>query len=289
MKINRLATAALIVTGVLVSAAPAGAPMGPATAFLGDGRWAVGGEYGHEQMSLEGFGTVTERFLNGSSTFWTQSAQIDDLTSNMFFGTLAFGIGDNWDIFARVGAADAKDEIVAPSGGGNALETRDDFDGGLGLAWGVGTRATFYRCGPWSFGGLMQVTWFRPSSSDFSIADPLIPDESWVGDMKLDYWQAQASLAATYQVDKWRFWAGPYLQFLRGDMEFSGAAILDLAGASTIRWAGDLQESAQIGGHFGANWEVSEVFDVWVEGQITGDSWLVGVGAMLRPEKSFGI
>ncbi len=289
MKINRLAMAAWIVTGVLVSVAEGGAPMGPATAFLGEGRWAVGGEYAYEQTDLEAFGTVTERFLNDTSFFWTQPVRIDDLTSNMFFGTLAFGICDNWDIFARLGAADAKDRIVALTADADAVERQDDFDGSFGLAWGAGTRATFCRFGPWSFGGLMQVTWFRPGSSDFSIVDPLIPDESWVGDMKLNYWQAQASLAATYQADKWRFWAGPFLQFIRGDMNFNGAAVLDGAGVSTIRWASDLQESTQVGGHFGANWEVSDVFDVWVEGQITGDSWLVGVGAMIRPEKSFGI
>ncbi len=289
MKMHRLATAALFLTGILVSAAPAGAPLGPATAFLGEGRWAVGGEYAYEQMSLEASGTVTEQFLNDTTFFWTQPAQIDDLTSNMFFGTLAFGICDTWDIFARIGAADAKDKIVALQADADAVQRQNDFDGSFGLAWGVGTRATFYRSGPWSFGGLMQVTWFRPGSSDFSIDDPLIPDESWVGDMKLDYWQAQAALAATYQVDKWRFWAGPFLQFIRGDMDFNGTAVLDGAGVSTIRWTGDLQESTQVGGHFGANWEVSDVFDVWVGGQITGDSWLVGIGALLRPEKSFGI
>ena len=289
MRMNSFATAVLIVTGILVSAAPAGAPMGPATAFLGDGRWAVGGEYAYEQTDLDAFGTVTERFLNDTSFFWTQPFRVDDLTSNMFFGTLAFGISDNWDIFARVGAADAKDKIVALSADTDAIERQNDFDGSFGLAWGAGTRATFCRSGPWSFGGLMQVTWFRPGNSDFSVADPLIPDESWVGEAKLNYWQAQAALAATYQVDQWRFWAGPFLQSIRGDLDFSGAAVLNGAGVSTIRWTSDVQESSQFGGHFGANWEVSDVFDVWVEGQVTGDSWLVGVGAMFRPEKSFGI
>jgi hypothetical protein len=289
MKTHRFATAVLIVVGVLVSVAPAGAPMGPATAFLGEGRWSIGAEYGYEEMDLDAFGMVTERFLNDTTFSWTQPFRIDDFRSQMFFGTLAFGICDNWDIFARIGAADAKDTIVAVPADTDAVERQNEFDGSFGLAWGAGTRATFCRSGPWSFGGLMQVTWFRPGSSDFSVADPLIPDESWVGDVKLNYWQAQAALAATYQADKWRFWAGPFLQFIQGDMNFRGAAVLDGAGVSTIRWTSDIHESAQVGGHFGTNWEVSDTFDVWVEGQITGDSWLVGVGAMIRPEKSFGI
>jgi len=289
MKINRFATAALIATVVLVSVAPAGAPMGPASAFLGEGRWSVGGGYGYEEMTLDAFGTVTERFPSGTTFSWTQPFRIDDLRSNMFFGTLAYGICEDWDIFARIGAADAGDRIVALAADTGAVERENEFDGSFGLAWGVGTRATFARSGPWSFGGLMQVTWFQPGSSSFSIDDPLIPDESWDGEVELDYWQAQAALAATYQVDRWRFWAGPFLQFIQGDMDFRGTADLGGGGLSTIRWTSDVHESSQVGGYFGANWEMSDAFDVWVEGQLTGDSWVVGIGAMIRPGKSFGL
>ena len=277
------------VTGVFPSIAPGGAPMGLPGAIVGEGRWAIGAEYGREQGDVDAFGRVDEVFLNDSSFFWTQPFEINDLTSNMIFGTLAYGICDNWDIFARVGAADAKDKIVALAADTDALERQDDFEGSFGLAWGAGTRATFCRAGPWSFGGLMQVTWFRPGNSDFSVADPLIPDESWVGDVKLSYWQAQASLAAAYQIDKWRLWAGPFLQFVRGDMDFNGRAVLDGAGVSTIRWTSNLQESSEIGAHFGVNWELSDLFDLWVEGQITADSWLVGIGGVFIPEKSLGL
>ena len=277
------------VTGVFPSIAPGGAPMGLPGAIVGEGRWAIGAEYGREQGNVDAFGRVDEVFLNGTSFFWTQPFEINDLTSNMIFGTLAYGICDNWDIFARVGAADAKDKIVALAADTDALERQDDFDGSFGLAWGAGTRATFCRSGPWSFGGLMQVTWFRPGNSDFSVADPLIPDESWVGDVQLSYWQAQASLAAAYQIDKWRLWAGPFLQFVRGDMDFNGRAVLDGAGVSTIRWTSTLQESSEIGAHFGVNWELSDLFDLWVEGQITADSWLVGIGGVFIPEKSLGL
>jgi len=279
--------AALLGTAILVSLAAGGAPMGPATAYLGEGHWAVSGEYGYERIDLTAAGRVQERFLNDTTFFWTQPFEVDNLTSNMFFGTLAYGLSENWDIFARFGAADAKDKIVATPADTDSLERQGDFDGGFGLAWGAGTRATFYRSGPWSFGGLVQITWFRPGSSSFAIADPLIPDESWEGDVKLNYWQAQASLAAAFQADKWRFWAGPFLQFVRGNMDFKGNAVLSDTGVSSLRWTSKLQESAQVGGHVGVNWEVCDQFNLWVEGQITADSWLVGVGAVIIPEKSF--
>jgi hypothetical protein len=174
--------------------------------------------------------------------------------------------------------------VPADSG---AVERQDCFDGGYGLAWGVGTRATFCRWGPWSFGGTAQITWFKPGDSDFSITDPLIPDETWSGDVELEYWQTQISLAAAYQLDTLQFWAGPFFQFIDGDMDFDGQA--DLAGEiGELCWSSDVEESSQIGAHVGANWDMSDRWDLWFEGQITGDSWLVGVGAAFTPE-SFGL
>jgi hypothetical protein len=238
-------------------------------------------------MDLTSSGTVTEQVLGQSSAFWVQAFRINDLTSNTFFGTLAYGISDNWDVFARLGAADGKDKIVALAASPTALERQANFEGSFGFAWGAGTRATFCRSGPWSFGGLMQVTWFRPGNSDFSVVDPIQPDESWVGDAKLNYWQAQASLAAAYQLDKLRLWAGPFLQFVRGNMDFSGNGVLNGSNLSTISWTSKVQESSQVGGHVGVNWELCDQFDLWVEGQITADSWLVGAGAVIIPEKAF--
>jgi hypothetical protein len=288
MKTNRLATATLIVTGALVSVAPAGAPMGSPTAYLGAGNWGVGAEYGYGQMDLEASGTVAE--VTGSlDTSWAQHFEIDNLKNNLAFGTIAYGLMDAWDIFARVGATDARDTIVVSPSAMRAEERRGDFDSSFGLAWGVGTRATLHQSGPWSLGGLLQVTWFRPGDSDFSIEpDPLIPDESWAGEAQLHYWQAQASLAATFRADTWRFWAGPFVQYTQGDMDFSGTtSIAGLTG--TLNWSSTIDDAWRVGGHFGANWKVSDQFNLWMEGQIASDSWLVGVGLIFVPEKSFGI
>ena len=285
MRIRTFVVAALLATSAFVSVAPGGAPMGPPTAYLGEGQWAVGGEYGYGQMNLTASGTVTEQVLGGGTHWWTYGFRMDDLASNMAFGTLAYGLGDNWDIFARLGAADAKDKLVLlPNDDGPRRDRTTST--AVSDSPGAWERATFCRTGPWSFGGLMQITWFRPGESNFAMTDPRLPDESWGGDVKLNYWQAPASLAAAYQADKWRFWAGPFLQFVRGDMDFSGGGAVDGAGISTIRWTSKLQEPSQIGGHFGADWEICDQFNLWVEGQITGDSWLVGIGGVFIPGKA---
>jgi hypothetical protein len=287
MRLKTLGTAVLIITGSLV-AVVSGAPMGMPMASLGAGHWGLGAEYGYGQMDLKTSGTVTEVITGFSGAPWAQNFRIDELKSNMVFGTIGYGLTDTWDIFARIGAADAKGSIVVPPASVTAEERQDDFSGSFGLAWGVGTRATLYKSGPWSFGGLMEVTWFRPGDSEFSVVDPWIPDESWVGDAKINYWQAQAALAAALQVDAWQFWAGPFVQFTQGDMDFSGNAVLDPVTGS-ISWSSSIDDSFQVGGQLGVNWKICDQFNLWGEGQITSDSWLVGVGLVFIPEKSFGI
>ena len=289
MEIRMLTRVALVAAGVCAAVARGGAPVGPATAIVGEGRWAVGAEYGYERSDLEAFGRVEQQFFGGASFFWTQPFRIDDLTSHMVFGTLAYGVCDTWDLFVRVGAANAKGTIVVLPADTDALTRQDDVDGSFGLAWGAGTRATFYRSGPWSVGGLMQVTWFRPGDSPFTVADPLIPDESWVGSVTLRHWQAQMAVAAAFEMDGWSLWAGPFLQFVRGNLDFTGAAVLDGAGVGTLRWTSEPQESSQIGGHFGARWELSPEWSLWLGGQITADSWLVGIGGAFSPERTFGL
>jgi hypothetical protein len=291
MKIDRLVTTTLIVTGVLVSVAPANAPMGSPTAYLGVGSWGVGAEYGYGQMDLEASGTVTDEVANslGNTYLWDQDFRADRIKSNMIFGTLAYGLTDSWDIFVRLGANNARGDIRALPPENHTSETEGGFDGRFGFAAGAGTRVTFYQAQPWALGGLIQGTWFHTSMSSFRIMDPYFPeDETWVGEAKLEYWQIQASVAAALQLDKWRLWAGPFVQYTQGNLDFDGrATIASLSGV--LKWHSDIDDSFQVGGHFGANWAISDQFNLWLEGQVTSDTWMVGVGAMIHPEKPFGI
>ncbi len=91
MGIRTFVIAALLVLCAFVSVAPGGAPMGPATAYLGEGQWGVGGEYGYGQADLTAAATVTELYSGSSSVYWHQLFRIDNLTSHMMFGTLAYG------------------------------------------------------------------------------------------------------------------------------------------------------------------------------------------------------
>jgi hypothetical protein len=241
----------------------------------------VGAEYGYGQMDLEASGTVAE--VTGSlDTSWTQHFKMDNLKNNMAFERSRTVWMDTWDIFARCHGCQEHHRPLAlqlgRGGGAILMAARTSL-------WGVWDPRYASQIGSLELRGCSSRG-FR-GDSDFHHTDPW-PDESWAGKAKLHYWQAQASLAATFQADTWRFWVGPFVQYTQGDMDFSGTtSIAGLTG--TINWSSTIDDSFQVGGHFGANWKVSDQFNLWLEGQIASDSWLVGVGLVLVPEKPFGI
>jgi hypothetical protein len=263
---------------------------------LDEGRWAIGAEYGREKIDLKGSGTFDIDVLPPDPDFaFVETLRIQDFEMNMVFGNLAYGLCDNWDVFVRLGAADAQDQMVGKSQFEIASPLDEyslgSLDGSYGFAFGAGTRATFCHWGPWSFGGLMQVTWFNPGDSDIIYVEPIDndPDIVHAGQASLDYWQAQVSLAAIYQVDTWSLWVGPFVQFFDGNLERSGSVFFTgVDSGDTFSACTDISEESQFGGHFGANWELAEQWNLWVEGQVTGDSWLIGVGGVFFPEDTFG-
>ncbi|MBN2128638.1 MAG: autotransporter domain-containing protein [Sedimentisphaerales bacterium] len=257
-----------------------GAPMGPPAAVLEEGRWAVGLEYGYGESDLRAYGLYTAALTGDDPVSAFEVLEIEGLRSSMVLASLAFGVCDNWDLFVRLGVADAQDDVAAGTG-------RFAYGGGSGFAWGLGTRATFCQWGPWSFGGLAQVTWLDPGSSDFSATDPEAAGRVSVGRIDANLWQTQIGLAATYQIDTLHFWAGPYLEFSEGNLDRSGRILIDGLDSGSFQATGNIEERSQFGIHFGVTWEMSNALSWWTGGQATGDSWSVGFGGIIQPQQLF--
>ncbi len=270
-----------VIVTLITSVATATTPMGTPIARVEEGRWAVGVEYGYGQTDLQAYGTYETALSGGSPVTTIELLEIQELRINTVLGSLAYGVCDNWDLFLRLGVADAQDDVVPSSTG------RFNYGGGSGLAWGIGTRATFCQWGPWSFGGLMQVTWLDPGKSDFSSPDPDTAGMLSVGSADLNMWQTQVGLAAVYQIDTLHFWAGPFMQFVEGGLERSGRVLIDGVDSGSFRGSSDIEEQTQVGVHLGAAWEMSDELSWWIEGQVGSDSWSLGLGAVILPERLF--
>ena len=264
----------------------AGAAMGPAMGTIEKGQWSVGVEYAYETITLGAEGRGIESIVGGPSESYRQEFTIDDLQTNMFFGRLTYGLGEQWDVFVRLGTADAQDDIEVDGAGiiTGVNDGRVGFDGSYGLAWGIGTRATLWTSGPWHIAGLAQVTWLDPDDGSFCVTDRDYPDESVEGDAELDYFQAQFSLAAIYQEETWGVWVGPFFQLVDGDLDLDARFVIDGVTEGTIACSGDVEEESQFGVHAGAACGLSPDLACWVEGQFTSDSWLIGTGIIIRPQ-----
>jgi len=257
-------------------------PMGPPKASLGQNQWAVGIDYANGTMDLEASSTINETIIHvpdppAVAKRRDAKHKIKDLKSNIIMGRVGYGISDNWDAFVRLGIADGKDDIdqIYPD---SATHQFKGFDGDFGFAWGFGTKATFWEDYKITWGGLFQITWLDPDDGDISLSGD--PEFSATAD--IDFWEVQIALGPTWQAyDNLSVYGGPFLHFLNGDLDISGKGV-DMGDESRMEISGDIEEESQFGGFVGASWDVRKDISCYLEGQITGDAWGIGIGAVRR-------
>jgi hypothetical protein len=276
-----LMLAVITAVGVFGSASIAGGPLGPPRAFVGHGKWLVDIEYAHEDMDLKSTGRAHSYLYDGTPLDSASTKfHIEDIESDVIFGSLAYGLWESWDVYVRLGAANAKDDLeehglfAAPGESYN-------FDGSHGFAWGVGTRATFCQCGRWTFGAVGQVTWVNPGDDDVSWAgDTGEGSTSTIsGDADLNWRQFQVGIGATYQADGWWVYGGPCLFFVNGDLKATLTETVD-GSEYHYKYRHDLREEAEFGGWLGVGCNLPQNARCYAEAQIYGDGWLIGGGVL---------
>ena len=265
-----------------------GVPTGIPMATLQEQQWSVGLGYGYQQADYEAHGLNVRTPDGGDSSYSAEFIDLHGLRTHLALGTLAYGICDNWDVFCHLGVSDAQDNLRIHTTPPSGAPERFSYDGdGEGLAFGFGTRATFCHWGPWRFGGLVQITWLDPEASDFTTSDPDDPNTVSTGNADIELWQTQVALAAVYQIDTLSFWAGPFLEFVEGDLDRDGRTLVDGADEGRFNSSADIERDARAGLHAGLLWEATTKVNCQIEGQWSSDSWFLGVGAVVRPEQLF--
>jgi hypothetical protein len=254
--------------------------MGPPKALLGQDRWDIGIEYDHQTMDLEATGDITETQIDPPNPDFVSVEKvkhnINDIKSNIVMVRAGYGINDDWDAFVRVGVVDAQADIEQIHSDG-AEDKYKGFDGGFGLAWGFGTRATFWQDEEISWGGLFQVTWLKPGDSSIDLSG----DPVFTGDAEINIWEVQIAAGPTMRLDdNFRVYGGPFLHFVNGDLDLSGET--DIGFQDVIKAEGDIEEKSQFGGYVGAHLDVDQNTSCCLELQFTGDAWGVGIGAARR-------
>jgi hypothetical protein len=234
-------------------------------------------------MDLESSGKAREDPDGGG---WLPASfsehQIEDLTSNMVLGRVSYGLYDSVDVFACVGLSDAQDDMteeLATGGDGNRYT---GLDSSHGFAWGIGTRATLWQEDDLTLGGLIQILWQNPDSGDVDLVPTDGDPARLTGDVELDLQEIQVAVGPTVQLDGFSVYCGPFLHFVTGDMDIDASGTDSFAALNRVDLSQDVREESEFGFFVGAEGDANEDTSWFVELQITGDAWGVGVGGVRR-------
>ena len=276
----------LIIVGICGSVVSALPLMGPPKAMIGMDQWNVGLGYSYSQMDMEASGKSREDPGSGVWGPWLSSKHdIQDLTSNVVLGQLGYGVSESVDISLYIGISDAQDDMKESTTGVYPGDKYTGLDGGFGFAWGFGARATFWKDGDITWGGLLQVLWENPSEGDITMEPepPTLPN-SLTGDAELDLREIQVAIGPTVQFEGLSVYGGPFLHFVDGTVETSVSG-LDSSGVpplERVELSEDIEQASEIGAYAGLLGEADADTSWYAEYRFTGDAWGLGVGVVRR-------
>lgn len=247
-------------------------PFGPPVATPKKDSSAIAGfEYLYGKMDLhsDSFSLITHPALPALPvSIEFSSANIKDVKTNKFYATLLSEIGDdNFDLFLRLGMSDANPDRNA---------NRDNFASSIGnsdydIALGGGIRKTFYQSadGKTKWGMLAQLSY---ANLDFDNKTSIINGYDVSLSAKLKMLEIQIAAGPSYQVtDSLSIYGGPFVSFVKGDINFQGSIDGDSCDGST-----KLKQQSEFGGFIGLSKELKKNTNLNAEFQLTGDAQAFG-------------
>jgi hypothetical protein len=253
--------------------------LGPPTAELGKGQWSLSGNYfyssqdiGRIKVDYTEVGTETP----GGPYRETDSYRLDikDFNLNRYYAQLGYGLLENWEVFAQLGAVDIEGKYREV---GDRLWNKDKFD--TNLLYGLGTKYTFVKKDKIAFGAALQVNYFNAdSASDYNEVDPGYT-ETGRETIDLDVWDITLAVGPTFDMGGWKLYGGALYNLLLGEHNFKtrGSWVGGTTGTFTCRDNGDTNVN-NYGGYLGAQFNIQKKFNVKVEGLGTNNGWGVGTG-----------
>ncbi len=194
--------------------------------------------------------------VSGRQTYTQRNKSVDRLHANLGYGVLR-----NWEVFLRVGQAEA----------------------GLGegpwFAFGGGTKVTFYETGPWTFGGILQATWTGVNERNDSRTSPT---EYVTTSNQYSVTEFQGALGANYKLnDSISLYGGPLAHFIRGTWD-SKTRTVSGTRERVSKDSSDIRETSWFGGYLGAQVQVHPQVVASMEYQYTDGAQALAVGCAYR-------
>jgi hypothetical protein len=251
-------------------------PMGPPGSVLRQGDYKVTLDYAYGTMDLNlTNGTWTER-LDGVPNGAGQAVPktIKDFKAHRVYAGLGYGISDNWDVFMRLGGANA-------TFGDSLWKAGESFDGNNDLLIGAGIKGTFYETNRLRFGGLLQASYAEYDGK----LDAHTPGWSAPDFIEATVSEAQLALGATYLwTDRVSIYAGPFAHmFITGSFDDTFTLYNnDLSGLESLVYSWDIDKDLTYGAYVGAQIVLGRNCLFNVEYQQTSNANTIGLGLMWR-------
>lgn len=204
------------------------APMGSLVPELSQSQWSLGFDYSYSRFDVE---------LSGLGLTWTES----NVKSNMIFANLGYGISNDWEVFLRLGLADA--EVGS-------------FDTSAEFAYGFGTKVNLGNYNNLDWGALFQINWFE--------MDDTYTLGGFTGNSEIEAYEIQIAVGPTYNAGNYKIYCGPFLHFINGDWDVANVSF-------------DIEEKSSVGGFLGISTDLTSNSNISVEYQFTGNAQAVGL------------
>lgn len=267
----------LVALSLCISSAFAIDFMGPPTAELQKGQWSVGYNYVYSSQDLDKTKVKWSYFEDGElDDSGTEQLKVKDLKVQRHYATINYGLSDCWEIYARLGGADAKADVRLESLG---LDGGINFDNDF--AWGWGTKVTFHKQDNIKWGASLQMNWLDTSWSEKGSYSEDGYVESWKDEVDVESYDVLLAVGPTVDMGGWRFYAGPFYYYLSGDFNAKETGTWENEGSGSwlYKGSGDIKADSNFGGFVGAQFDLAQNCNMTVEIASTGDGW--GLGAAI--------
>lgn len=239
-------------------------PLGPPVASQEKDKPVVGLGYLYSEMDLHADSMTVETPLGNLQL---PSTEIKAIKMNKFYANLTSTLGENYDIFLRLGIMNAN-----PDKGKN----RDNLGGYIsdsdyGFIFGGGFKTTLYQSmnGKTKWGLLGQLSY---ASLDFDKKIYSVNGSDASLSANVNMLEIQLATGPTYQVtDKISIYGGPFLHFVKGEAELRGS-VNDIS----VQGSSDLEQESELGGFIGLSTDLAKNTNFNIEYQLTDDAQAVG-------------
>ena len=243
------------------------APIGPAASNLEKGQFALGFDYAHNEFDLEGKGG-SSLLLPEFDLQWNLSTELGESEMNICSGKISYGIAEGSELFVRLGIADSE------------------------FVWGLGAKATLAKSPKLDWGIAVQANWLRFEETESFPGDTFVGDDRVVvfdpftAKGEFDVTSIQIFAGPVFKFDKLRFYGGPFLSWLKVDVDCKatrnvtgvGPGVIWVDEPISLMYSFDSENDFQFGGYIGSSLEILKNFDLMAELQFTGDGQLFGLG-----------